>query len=391
MGLIRNFFIRRYEKAGYSTLFARRMFDLRYQDLFKNKNASLREKIWAQKRGFLSDKIKFYGLTDDNYKDYVSDFDYWRLHPINGIFSRWIDDKLTIKMILHPFDDYLPEYYYNIGFGEIFRLSDCPDGLGTTLEVVISLLKAKETLAAKTTWGSAGVGFYKLGYRLGQFLLDNQPVAEDEIIELITQWLKTPGLSYLLTEYFAPHPALSKIFSKTPNALRVAILREKQNPPQIFNIYIHIGTEQSGFVDNALAGGVFSRVDIDNGSFHQGKIVRNGMLVDCPEHPDTQQPISGVVPFWDLITKKVVEISKYLQPLRMMGFDIVITESGFKIIEINSHPSIEFIQFDLPAYKNPLCRRFYKSLTFGKQRQIEREKQKRFFNRLVCAFRKKAF
>ncbi len=390
MGLIRNFFIRRYEKAGYSTLFARRMFDLRYQDLFKNKNASLREKIWAQKRGFLSDKIKFCGLTDENYRDYVSDFDYWRLHPINGIFSRWIDDKLTTKMILRPFDDFLPEYYYNIGFGEIFRLSDCPDELGTTLEDVIRLLQSKQILAAKTAWGSSGEGFYKLVYENGQYMVNNEPYSEDGIIDMVARWVKTPGVAYLLTEYLSPHTALKEVYPHTPNALRVTVMREKQQPPKIISALIRFGTDQTGVVDNALAGGVFSKVDVESGAYHKGKIVRDGLLVDCPVHPNTNQPINGVVPFWELISQKVIEICTYLHPLRSMGIDIIITDKGFKVIEINSHPNIEFIQYDLPAYKNPLCRRFYKSLMFGKQRQVENEKQKRLINRLFRVFHKKA-
>ncbi len=114
----------------YNAHCAYQLFMMRYDDIFHNKKTTLSQKIWAQKRGFLSDKISYLGLTEDNYTDYLSDFDYIQLHPINGVYSRWIDDKLTIKFILHPFAEYLPEYFYHIYKNEILRLTDCPNGFG---------------------------------------------------------------------------------------------------------------------------------------------------------------------------------------------------------------------------------------------------------------------
>lgn len=79
-----------------------------------NKENSLKEKFWAYNRGFLSPKIKEYGLTEENYKLYISDFEYYKLYPINNQFRTWIDDKVTTRYILSPFDEYLPKYYCHI-------------------------------------------------------------------------------------------------------------------------------------------------------------------------------------------------------------------------------------------------------------------------------------
>ena len=112
--LVRNLAVKRLKASGYSSFFAKAAVSNRYEDFFKNKNTTLAQKLWAQKRGFLSDRISFYGLTENNYRDYLSDFDYYRLHPINGPYSKWIDDKLTFRYLLAPFSSYLPEYYYHI-------------------------------------------------------------------------------------------------------------------------------------------------------------------------------------------------------------------------------------------------------------------------------------
>lgn len=57
------------------------------------------KKIWALQRGFLPSRVKLYGLTEENYHDYLSDIDYYYLHPINNHFAIWINDKLTLKYI----------------------------------------------------------------------------------------------------------------------------------------------------------------------------------------------------------------------------------------------------------------------------------------------------
>lgn len=151
-------------RRGYSSYFAPKIVEERLEDIFNNKTTTLKQKLWAQKRGFLSNKIAFYGLTEDNYKNYLSDFDYYKLHPINGVFSRWIDDKLTIKYVLLPFSVYLPDYYYQIGNDGIIKLMDCPKDYGITIDDIMNLLRAQKCLAVKLIAGSFAEGFYKLSY-----------------------------------------------------------------------------------------------------------------------------------------------------------------------------------------------------------------------------------
>lgn len=164
MKIFKKLLIRRFQKLGYSSYFAPRVLEQSYQDLFHNPNTTLKEKLWAQRRGFLSDKIAFYGLNEENYRDYLSDFDYWRMHPINGEFSHWIDDKLTIRYLLQSFQPYLPQYFYHLGRSEVLRLVDCPDKLGQSIDSILLLLRDQKHLAVKLLSGSAGEGFYKLQF-----------------------------------------------------------------------------------------------------------------------------------------------------------------------------------------------------------------------------------
>ena len=107
---------------GYHPHFGVKVIEEVFQDIFFNRESNIREKIWAYKRGFLSTNIKKYGLTNENVHLYVSDFDYYRIYPINSQFRSWIDDKLTTRYILTPFKEYLPEHYYNLNNEKIIPL-----------------------------------------------------------------------------------------------------------------------------------------------------------------------------------------------------------------------------------------------------------------------------
>lgn len=114
--LIRRFFRKVLIKKGFTTYAAVRCLAEFKKDFFQDNGLSIKEKIWAYNKGFLSDRIYRYGLTEDNYLNFMPDY-YWKLHPINGPNSTWIDDKLKIKYILNRYNDYLPKYFYQLNKG----------------------------------------------------------------------------------------------------------------------------------------------------------------------------------------------------------------------------------------------------------------------------------
>ena len=58
---------------------------------------TIENKLWALQRGFTANRIKLYGLTEENYRFYLSDVDYFMMHPLNNFFAFWINDKVTLK------------------------------------------------------------------------------------------------------------------------------------------------------------------------------------------------------------------------------------------------------------------------------------------------------
>lgn len=349
-------------KRGYSAYFAPRIVKGRLDDIFKNNNTTMKQKVWAQRRGFLSDKIAFYGLTEHNYTNYLSDFDYYKLHPINDVSSKWIDDKLTIKYVLFPFSRYLPDYYYQINKDGIIRLMDCPDEFGTTIQDIMNLLKSKENLAAKLISGSFAEGFYKLSYIDSNYYVNDKIVKKSEVETLFNDWknIKTGG--YVLTEYLRANSQLSKIWGNTPNTLRIMTIHENNEKPRLASSFMRFGTKKTGVIDNATAGGVACKVDVETGYFSEGRTIEGGKMVESRYHPDTNALMEGILPYWDSIKEKIIEICEYIPQVKYMGFDVIITDNGFKIIEINSHQGIKIHQHYCPIYKNEYCKGFFRRL-----------------------------
>lgn len=342
---------------NYSNYFGSMILKNFKDDFLYNKDTSLKEKIWCYKRGFISDKIEMYGLNEENYEKYISDFDYYRIHPINKNYSKWIDDKLTTAYILKSFKEFLPKYFFQLERGTILRLDDCYDEIENSIDGIIQLLKKEGNLAIKLLDGTRGVGFYKFSSINDQLYVNGKNVSYEEMLNLLS------GLDkYLIMEYLYPHKYLSSIFDKTPNTMRLITVYDDTDGPQITGGDIRFGTESSGCVDNGSAGGVWAYIDIDTGKFFEGRRSYGNKIVPCYNHPDTGVKLEGYLPNWQYIKENLIEICNYIPQVKYMGWDIVITDEGFKIIEINSHPDVDYMQHYLPMYENEYNEKLFKKI-----------------------------
>lgn len=382
LNFLKRAIIRRMEKSGYSPFFAQKICKKRWEDFFHQKDTTLRQKIWAQKRGFYSTSIANFGLTEENYRDYVPDFEYYRLHPINGIFSRWIDDKLTIRYLLAPFSEFLPRYFYHLNGGEILRLPDCHKDVGQSFDDLINLLKTEKVLAAKPIASSEGKGFYKLSFENKRFFVNHEDVTLETLKTTLENWVRMTDGGYLITEYLHPCSELSKFWEDTPNSIRLSVIRDPHKAHMITGAHIRFGTQKTGLVDNANVGGVFCDIDLTDGRFFGGTKYEGQFFQDCHYHPDNHILMEGVVPNWSMIKEKILEISQYIPELIYMGYDIVVTDDGFKIIEINSMQGIAVFQSYFPLLKNEKTSVFFGRLLEEKRQLVEYRRSRTLFGKI---------
>ncbi len=341
-------------KKGYSSYFASQIPRMVIDDLFQGKNVSLKMKIWAYRRGFLSSKASIYRINETNFKDQLPDFEYHKLHPLNGRYSKWIDDKLSMKYVLSPFNDYLPKYYFQLEENGILRLMDCPDGFSPTTDGILALLRREGNLALKLYSGTRGEGFYRLSYKDDDYFLNAKKTDETSMKSLMSA-LK----GYLITEYIVSHDTIKKIYDMTPNTLRLQAIRNINKKPRIIGSFIRFGTSDSGILETPLAGGVLAGIDINNGKIIEPNIICENDLKRIQYHPDTGETMEIKLPNWDDMVLKINEILDYLPQLTYVGFDIVITNEGFKILEINSLTSIRGISYYYPYFADEYAREYF--------------------------------
>ena len=330
-------------------------------DLFSRNGMSLRQKLWAYKRGFLSYRLEQYGITKDNYRNFISDYDYRYLRHINNKYRVWMEDKITVKYICDKYAQFFPKYYYHVsvrnGEKRIIPLMDLPEYCDTNLSSIFKLVENVGALACKPQRGSQGQGFYKFSYEDGKYYLNHVEATKEQVLEI----LDDADSQYLITEYIQQHPVINKIYSGAVNTLRIITFMKDGKTPEIGNAYMRFGSEKTGAVDNMGAGGMFVQVDMETGRFYNGKIITENSILPCSNHPDTGELIEGYLPNWDIVKQGIIDLNLEVPQLEYLGFDVAITEDGMKLPEINRAPGYPKIEtFNRPTIDYLLYKRAVK-------------------------------
>ena len=326
---------RRYAKEGYSQFMIHSALK-ELKENYENYDMPKKTKKWAYDRGYNPWRIQQYGLTEENYKDVISDRDYLYIYPLNNQYKKWIDDKLTMKYVLAPFDRYLPKYYYHLMKTRgVMPLMNCPQGYGPNVDGLLQLIDDLGVVAAKLIAGTHGVGFYKLEAKDGTYFANGKSYNKAEFKQFLTSLD-----NYIITEFIKMHSDMEKINPYAVNTLRVMALNVHGDDPIVPFAYMRIGTKKSGVVDNVSQGGMVCKLDVATGRYYGGEVLKDHVYESVECHPDTGTKLEGIVPHWELVKMELIKICQYCPQLRWLGFDVAITPDGFCIIEINSHQEL---------------------------------------------------
>ncbi len=328
---------------------------------------TMAQKKWAWERGFLSFRISQYGLTEENYKNYLSDYQYHWLNRINGVYQGWVNDKLTFRYIMEPFKKYVPDYYFSVfknrGETVVARLMDCPDGFQSTMDSICALLRQEKKLAFKAAAGTHGDGFYALEYvpETGTYQINGQESTQEELEAL----LASQRSFYVVTSYINMHPTLKRIYPQSVNSIRIMVINRNGYAPKIMQTYMRIGSSKTGYTDNVGYGGICAMVDTETGTLYAPETLRDHVYYPCPVHPDTGVEIAGIqIPHWREVCEAVLEICRSIPELEYLGFDVAVTEDGFNVMEINIHQDLHKVA----QYSDEIME-FFRSKIRYKERQ----------------------
>lgn len=330
-------------------------------------------KKWALERGHIPGYVEIFGLTEDNYKDYIPEFNYFMLHPLNNHFKKWLD-KTTLKYVLNSNGcaSSMPDYYLYIenekcGGGYTY-LMDCPQDVKKNQDFIINLLKKYGILAMKPNSGSSGgVGFIKLELRDGNLYENNKRIDINRY-----EYIKNSMRNYIVTQYVKQHHKLAEVWPDSECTLRIVMAKSPKKNVYDEDIWFNVlsfarfGTSISGGASNMSAGGIAVGFDYDtgicNGRGHRSRVFMKYGPLSLSSHPDTNVSLDGFeLPNWQYVKDMIERVCKHISSLEFLGFDIIITESGMKICEINSHPAMDIVQnmSSRPPMTDPRVREYF--------------------------------
>jgi hypothetical protein len=316
---------------------------------------SLTKKIWAWKRGFLTESYYFYQLDRNSPQDYVTDYmRYVKTPHINGSFREALNNKLIFDwMIRRIRPDLLPELYGILLEGKL-HLSDTQESIDavTWLE---EQLRAGKQFVLKPHNGGGGIGIAMLFPSERGYTINGKLAGQDELKRLVSH-----SHQFIVTEYIQQAEYSARIFPGAANTIRILTMWDvDRNEPFIAIATHRFGTTSSSPVDNFDRGGLSVKIDTETGTMGMGAAYQKPELkwYDC--HPETNQTINGlVIPHWESIRESVLHLAQALPYLPYIGWDLISVDGSFKVLEGNSYSGM-LLQMHEPLLKDQRVRKFY--------------------------------
>ena len=177
--------------------------------------------------------------------------------------------------------------------------------------------------------------------------------------------------NYIITEYCHQHRELARVWPDSECTLRVIMCKdptEDKYAPTTWSCavsYARFGTAVNGGASNLSSGGVGVGFDFETGRYKDFCIRYKRYTPDgvwmLDKHPDTKVEWKTCgLPNWQLVRRQIDAICQHISSLDYLGLDIIITEDGMKLCEINSHPAIDYEQVMCgPTLSRPRVKAFF--------------------------------
>ncbi|MBR5488735.1 MAG: hypothetical protein IKV72_03450 [Firmicutes bacterium] len=295
-----------------------------YRHKVRDYGFTKKETNWALKHGFMPEQVAALGINDSNVADYISYKDYAYLRPLNGTYSKWITDKVTIFNIFKPFRDRMPQLYYQISkrYDETFIIPLYDKQAGTEFADILQLIREKgEVTAAPANGKSAST----IAWREGAFWFDEEKITEDKLQERLSEYRSTIVIKERVkTSELTGH-----------GVLRLIVFNEEGDNPVIgdgFYVYNNYEVKPLKSLKQAREDSL-EEEDADE-EVTEVKAERLEKAVDVKSGTFEGQAI----PHWDEICKTIHDLCIFVPQLEFFGADIVINEDGFKITRMVNHP-----------------------------------------------------
>lgn len=316
------------------------------------------QRFKAWKSGFSSKSWKLYNLAENDPALYVPDFrGALTGYKINGFYNPILGNKLVLSRLLSAHHIPHPQIVSTVVDGQLFE-EDArfdPD----LRKALFRSLDRHPRQVFRPTWSGGGQGVFFLQRALSGLELNGIKASTEEVCRLLSTLDR-----YLATEFQEQRGYAKAIYPGTTNTIRILTLWDKASGgPFIAGAVHRFGASRSQPLDSwhQGRGGVCAAVDLASTALGKAVWVSpENKLVWQSSHPDTGAPIEGVrIPGFGLCAEGVIEAASHFPFCPIVGWDVVLTEGGFSILEANTLPSFAIMQVHAPLLREPRVRRFF--------------------------------
>jgi hypothetical protein len=316
---------------------------------------------WGARRallkGFKPTSYALYGLAHHDPHDYLPDTAFRSAADLNGPLAvELLHDKRRFFEVLSG-EVSIPRVVAEVVHG---RLEPVAEASCRSPEGLLAYLRAQGDAVFKPRRGQQGRGVFSVGVSGGEVIWDGTRLPLERLAEALGA---LDG--YLITEK-VHHAPYADAFPHAVNSARVMVVQDQDLGLAPFAPVAvqRFGAAGTGVTDNAARGGLYAHIHPLTGELSAAVRLATSFgetNATFDRHPDTGAPIRGVrVPEWPAVQRGLLELSRRHPAFRFIGWDVVVTEMGFSVLEGNVAPSLA-VQVFYPYLKDPRLKALFRA------------------------------
>lgn len=324
---------------------------------------SLARRWAAWRRGFRPLSAAAYGLDGDHWRTaelYVSDLVYaYRSYRMNGFWNPILTNKLIIAAVMRAHGLPHPPVLGVVAEGRLLQPGEEPQADATLLH---RWTEEGQTVVFRPHWSGGGEGIFFLARQGNSWRINAKEAPASEVEALIGSLDR-----YIATAFVEQASYARRIQPFTANTLRVLTLTDEQGP-FVASVVHRFGTSKTFPLDNFHGGlGLCAAVDQQRDALGVAvSLDRRGRRTLHQVHPETGSRIEGVpIPGLGLALQGVLQAARCIPEAIAVGWDVLITDDGWTLIEANAPPGIVVSQVHSPLLADARVARVFRRHGIG--------------------------
>ena len=316
------------------------------------------KRLRAWRNGFLSRSYLLYDLDRNEPGSYFPDIACLS-YTISDPHYSALSNKLHFSSLMQLHGVPHPRVLGFLHRGCLHEVDSSPAKRAHLEHTLQSLVQDHGRLVVKPCASGHGIGMMFVNRDDGNLALNDASIEMHELVELVD------GLDhYYVSEFIEQGDYARNIFPGSPNTLRVLTVWDVDtSEPFVAAVAQRIGTSRSIPVDNFHQGrgGISVHVDPESGRMGKGTTLdETGRKLWYSDHPETGAPIEGAhVPHWQRTRQRLLDVAARFPQVPFIGWDVIVTNSGFSVLEANCPPGVAVCQAHGPLLADERCRRFF--------------------------------